>query len=67
MTEHQAAAPSSSPLALDVIAELQELLEDPDKLRRFVSFVNEPGRPDPSISFVVEREQPVPAPREVRP
>jgi nitrite reductase (NADH) large subunit len=37
------------------------VLEDPDKLRRFVSFVNEPGTPDPSITFAVERDQPVPA------
>jgi nitrite reductase (NADH) large subunit len=35
-------------------------LEDPDKLRRFVSFVNAPGVPDPSISFRDEREQQVP-------
>jgi nitrite reductase (NADH) large subunit len=36
-------------------------LEDPDKLARFVSFVNAPDLPDPSISFEVEREQIVPA------
>ncbi|MFG2191532.1 nitrite reductase large subunit NirB [Streptomyces sp. NPDC048639] len=32
-------------------------LEDPDRLRRFVSFVNAPGTPDPSVRFVPEREQ----------
>jgi nitrite reductase (NADH) large subunit len=35
-------------------------LEDPDKLRRFVSFVNAPGVPDPSITFRDERDQQVP-------
>ena len=37
------------------------VLDDPEKLRRFVSFVNEPDTPDPSITFTVERDQPVPA------
>ncbi|MGH3736617.1 MAG: nitrite reductase large subunit NirB [Micromonosporaceae bacterium] len=37
------------------------VLEDPDKLRRFSSFVNAPETPDPSIQFVTERGQPVPA------
>ncbi|MDP3969984.1 MAG: nitrite reductase large subunit NirB [Nocardioides sp.] len=32
-------------------------LEDPDKLARFVSFVNAPGMPDPNISFSTERGQ----------
>jgi len=41
--------------------EWRAVLEDPEKLRRFVSFVNAPGTPDPSISFVRERGQPVPA------
>jgi nitrite reductase (NADH) large subunit len=36
------------------------VLADPDRLRRFVSFVNAPGTPDPSISFVSERDQPRP-------
>jgi nitrite reductase (NADH) large subunit len=40
--------------------EWQAVLDDPVKLRRFVSFVNDPAIPDPSISFTVEREQPVP-------
>ncbi|WP_308194755.1 nitrite reductase large subunit NirB [Pseudonocardia kujensis] len=43
--------------------EWRGVLEDPKKLERFVSFVNEPGTPDPTISFVTERGQPVPAPR----
>ena len=32
-------------------------LEDPEKLRRFVSFVNAPDTPDPHISFRDERDQ----------
>ncbi|WP_101254225.1 nitrite reductase large subunit NirB [Streptomyces barkulensis] len=32
-------------------------LEDPERLRRFVSFVNAPDAPDPSVRFVAEREQ----------
>jgi nitrite reductase (NADH) large subunit len=43
------------------------VLADPVKLRRFVSFVNAPGVPDPSIAFSSERGQPrpvdLPAPR----
>ncbi|GAA4852365.1 nitrite reductase large subunit NirB [Pseudonocardia benzenivorans] len=39
------------------------VLADEDKLARFVSFVNAPDTPDPTISFVTERGQPVPAPR----
>jgi nitrite reductase (NADH) large subunit len=35
-------------------------LDDPDKLRRFVSFVNAPDVPDPSITFRPERGQQVP-------
>jgi nitrite reductase (NADH) large subunit len=37
------------------------VLADPERLRRFVSFVNAPGTPDPSIAFVSERGQPQPA------
>lgn len=37
------------------------VLSDPDKLQRFVSFVNAPGVPDPAIAFVPEREQVRPA------
>ncbi|QPP08998.1 nitrite reductase large subunit [Streptomyces bathyalis] len=32
-------------------------LADPEKLSRFVSFVNAPGVPDPTVRFVAEREQ----------
>ncbi|GAA0444492.1 nitrite reductase large subunit [Acrocarpospora corrugata] len=37
--------------------EWRATLDDPDKLRRFTSFVNAPGVPDPSIAFVTERDQ----------
>ena len=37
--------------------EWRATLEDPQKLARFVSFVNAPEVPDPSISFSVERGQ----------
>ena len=37
--------------------EWRATLEDPDKLARFVSFVNAPDTPDPSISFTSERGQ----------
>jgi NAD(P)H-nitrite reductase large subunit len=37
--------------------EWRAALEDPDTLRRFVSFVNDPGAPDPSIAFRLERGQ----------
>jgi nitrite reductase (NADH) large subunit len=35
-------------------------LEDPDKLARFVSFVNAPDLPDPTVTFDTSRSQPVP-------
>ena len=41
--------------------EWKATLEDPDKLSRFVSFVNAPGVPDPNISFREERGQVAPA------
>ncbi len=41
--------------------EWRATLEDPDKLARFVSFVNAPGTPDPHITFGAERGQIVPA------
>ncbi|TQN33406.1 nitrite reductase (NADH) large subunit [Haloactinospora alba] len=41
--------------------EWRDVLEDPEKLSRFVSFVNAPESPDPSIRFETERQQPVPA------
>jgi nitrite reductase (NADH) large subunit len=37
--------------------EWRAALEDPETLRRFVSFVNAPQAPDPSIEFTAEREQ----------
>ncbi len=37
--------------------EWRETLEDPDKLARFVSFVNAPDVPDPSIGFETVRDQ----------
>ncbi|TCB97461.1 nitrite reductase large subunit [Micromonospora zingiberis] len=40
--------------------EWRDVLTDPDRLRRFTSFVNAPDVPDPSITFVTERGQPVP-------
>ncbi len=40
--------------------EWKGVLEDPEKLARFTSFVNAPGTPDPAISFRSEREQKVP-------
>jgi nitrite reductase (NADH) large subunit len=46
----------------DYADEWAGVLDDPDKLRRFASFVNAPDTPDPSIEFVSERGQPVPAP-----
>ena len=42
--------------------EWTETLASPERLARFVSFVNAPDTPDPSISFEVERGQRVPAP-----
>ncbi|GAA0342613.1 nitrite reductase large subunit NirB [Actinoallomurus spadix] len=45
--------------------EWRAILEDPEKLRRFVSFVNAPGMPDPSIVFEPERDQIKPAMVEV--
>jgi nitrite reductase (NADH) large subunit len=42
--------------------EWRSTLDDPDRLRRFVSFVNAPDTPDPSIVFATERDQPVPVP-----
>ncbi len=37
--------------------EWRATLEDPEKLARFVSFVNAPDTPDPSIAFTTERDQ----------
>jgi nitrite reductase (NADH) large subunit len=41
--------------------EWKSTLDDTERLRRFVSFVNAPHTPDPSITFEIERDQPVPA------
>ncbi|WP_116246963.1 nitrite reductase large subunit NirB [Nocardiopsis sp. FIRDI 009] len=40
--------------------EWADVLADPDKLARFVSFANAPDTPDPTISFTTTRDQPVP-------
>jgi nitrite reductase (NADH) large subunit len=40
--------------------EWKATLDDPDKLARFVSFVNAPEIPDPHITFREERGQPTP-------
>ena len=44
----------------DYADEWRGVLEDPEKLARFTSFVNAPGAPDPTISFRSERGQRVP-------
>ena len=41
--------------------EWKATLEDPEKLSRFVSFVNAPDTPDPNIAFTTERGQIQPA------
>src|SRR5690606_4112119 len=46
--------------------EWRATLDDPQRLRRFVSFVNAPDVPDPSISFDTARDQPVPRSEERR-
>ena len=46
--------------------EWKATLEDPEKLRRFASFVNAPTTPDPSLAYTAERGQPRPATREER-
>ncbi|MGW4272555.1 nitrite reductase large subunit NirB [Streptomyces seoulensis] len=37
--------------------EWAETIDDPEKLARFVSFVNAPDTPDPVVAFVPERDQ----------
>lgn len=37
--------------------EWAQTLDDPERLRRFVSFVNAPETPDPTVRFVPERDQ----------
>ncbi|WP_149258282.1 nitrite reductase large subunit NirB [Actinomadura sp. K4S16] len=46
--------------------EWRDTLDDPERLRRFVSFVNAPQTPDPSIAFGTERDQIRPLPLEVK-
>ncbi|SFO78754.1 assimilatory nitrite reductase (NAD(P)H) large subunit precursor [Actinomadura madurae] len=46
--------------------EWRDTLDDPERLGRFVSFVNAPHTPDPSIAFAVERDQIKPLPLEVK-
>ncbi len=41
--------------------EWRATLDDPEKLRRFVSFVNAPETPDPHITFRDDRDQKIPA------
>ncbi|MBV6695815.1 nitrite reductase large subunit NirB [Kitasatospora aureofaciens] len=41
--------------------EWAETLADPGRMRRFASFVNAPGTPDPAVTFVPERGQIRPA------
>ncbi|GAA0608176.1 nitrite reductase large subunit [Kribbella sandramycini] len=43
------------------VDEWRATLEDPEKLARFVSFVNAPDQPDEDLRYVVERNQPRPA------
>ncbi|TDD15318.1 nitrite reductase large subunit [Kribbella turkmenica] len=43
------------------VDEWRATLDDPDKLARFVSFVNAPDQPDADLRYVVERNQPRPA------
>lgn len=42
--------------------EWKGVLEDPDKLSRFVSFVNAPGAPDPTVTFSENSGRKVPVP-----
>lgn len=46
--------------------EWKATLEDPEKLRRFASFVNAPSTPDPSLAYTSERGQVRPATAEER-
>lgn len=46
--------------------EWKATLEDPEKLRRFASFVNAPRTPDPSLAYTAERGQPRPATEQER-
>ncbi|MFF2620912.1 FAD-dependent oxidoreductase [Oerskovia jenensis] len=58
------AADLDAAMALHVDAyedEWRAVLEDPEKLRRFGSFVNAPTTADPDLAYVAERGQPRPA------
>ena len=50
--------PRARPIAVELAHPLRA---DPEKLKRFVSFVNAPDVPDPTITFVDERGQIRPA------
>jgi nitrite reductase (NADH) large subunit len=43
------------------VDEWRATLDDPEKLRRFVSFVNSPDESDPTLAYVMERGQARPA------
>ncbi|NBM18809.1 nitrite reductase large subunit NirB [Streptomyces sp. GC420] len=45
--------------------EWAETINDPERLARFVSFVNAPEAPDPTVRFVPERDQIKPEPAEL--
>jgi nitrite reductase (NADH) large subunit len=40
--------------------EWKSVLDDPDKLARFVSFVNAPGAPDPTVEFTEKNGRKIP-------
>lgn len=46
----------------DYTDEWKAVLDDPEKLRRFVSFVNAPGSPDPTVQFQKQDGRTVPLP-----
>ncbi|HLY34886.1 MAG TPA: hypothetical protein VKQ07_10175, partial [Jatrophihabitantaceae bacterium] len=47
--------------------EWADVLADPARLSRFVTFVNAPGVPDPAVQFETERGQPRPLQIAARP
>jgi nitrite reductase (NADH) large subunit len=42
------------------VCEWKAVLDDPDKLARFVSFVNAPGAPDPTVEFTEKNGRKIP-------
>jgi nitrite reductase (NADH) large subunit len=46
--------------AAEYSCEWKAVLDDPDKLARFVSFVNAPGAPDPTVEFTEKNGRKVP-------